>query len=133
MSEGRVFNTLQALGKTTLACSLAVAAKSDGRRRAGTGKQGRRRDPGAVAMAVQAATTQTEDQVSKTDLAGFLRLSGAGTSPGKCSERAGKKGFVVYLNPELLHQVKPAALAEHKTLQQVSVEALEEMVAKRGT
>ena len=43
----------------------------------------------------------------------------------------GKKGFLIYLDPELLHQVKTVALAEQKTLQQIGVEALEELVAAR--
>ena len=70
--------------------------------------------------------------MSKTDLAGALRLAGAGATPGKRPERIGQKGFLIYLDPELLHQVKTVALAERKTLQQIGVEALEEMVASRG-
>ena len=58
-------------------------------------------------------------------------LAGAGTSRGKRPERVGKKGFLVYLEPELLHQVKTVALAERKTLQEIGVEALEEIVAAR--
>ena len=69
--------------------------------------------------------------MSKTDLAGALRLAGAGTTPGKRAERVGKKGFLVYLDPELLHQVKIVALAERKTLQQIGVEALEGVVRER--
>ena len=45
--------------------------------------------------------------------------------------RVGKKGFLVYLDPELLHQVKTVALAERKTLQQIAVEALEGVVRER--
>ena len=71
--------------------------------------------------------------MSKTDLAGALRLAGAGTTPGKRPERVGKKGFLVYVDPELLHQVKTVALAERKTLQQMGVEALEELVSSRGS
>ena len=71
--------------------------------------------------------------MSKTDLAGALRLAGAGTTPGKRAERVGKKGFLVYLEPELLHQVKTLALAERKTLQQIGVEAMEHLVASRRT
>ena len=59
------------------------------------------------------------------------RKGGAGTSPGKRPERVGKKGFVVYLDHELLHQVKTVALAERKTLQEIGVEALEELVEAR--
>ena len=70
--------------------------------------------------------------MSKADLAGALRLAGAGTTPGKRAERVGKKGFLVYLDPELLHQVKTVALAERKTLQQIGEEALEELVASRS-
>ena len=70
--------------------------------------------------------------MSKTDLAASLRLAGAGTTPGKRPERVGKKGFLVYLDPELLHQVKTVALAEQKTLQQIGEEALEELVDSRG-
>ena len=70
--------------------------------------------------------------MSKTDLAGALRLAGAGNTPGKRAERVGKKGFLVYLDPELLHQVKTVALAERKTLQQIGVEALEELVGSRN-
>ena len=69
--------------------------------------------------------------MSKTDLAASLRLAGAGTTPGKRAERVGKKGFLVYLDPDLLHQVKTVALAEQKTLQQIGVEALERLVAMR--
>ena len=69
--------------------------------------------------------------MSKTDLAASLRLAGAGTSPGKRAERVGKKGFLVYLDPELLHQVKTVALAERKTLQQIGVEAMAVLVASR--
>ena len=69
--------------------------------------------------------------MSKTDLAGALRLAGAGTATGRRPERVGKKGFLVYLEPELLHQVKTVALAERKTLQEIGVEALEEFVATR--
>ena len=71
--------------------------------------------------------------MSKTDLAGALRLAGAGTTPGKRAERVGKKGFLVYLDPELLHQVKTVALAEQKTLQEIGVEAVEALVASRRT
>ncbi|MYA31841.1 MAG: hypothetical protein F4Y31_11475 [Gammaproteobacteria bacterium] len=67
----------------------------------------------------------------KADLAESLRLARAGAAPGKRPERVGKKGFVVYLDPELLHQVKIVALAERKTLQEIGVEALEELVTKR--
>ena len=67
----------------------------------------------------------------QTDLAESLCLAGAGTAPGKRSERVGEKGFVVYLDPELLHQVKTLALAERKTLQEIGVEALEGIVAAR--
>ena len=35
---------------------------------------------------------------------------------------------MVYLAPELLHQVKTVALAERKTLQEIGVEALQELV-----
>ena len=70
--------------------------------------------------------------MSKTNLAGALRLAGAGTTPEKRPERVGKKGFLVYLDLELLHQVKTVALAERKTLQQIGVEALEEWVDSRG-
>ncbi len=38
-------------------------------------------------------------------------------------------GFVVYLNPELLQQVKTLALAEPKMLQQFGVEALVALLA----
>ena len=69
--------------------------------------------------------------MSKTDLVGALRLAGAGTTPGKRPERIGKKGFLVYLDPELLHQVKTVALAERKTLQEIGVEALEDLVVSR--
>ena len=69
--------------------------------------------------------------MSKTNLAGALRLAGAGTTLGKRAERVGKKGFLVYLDPELLHRVKTVALAEQKTLQQIGVEALERLVASR--
>ena len=69
--------------------------------------------------------------MSKTDLAASLRLAGAGTSPGKRPERVGKTGFVVYLDPELLHQVKTVALAERKTLQEIGVQALERLVATK--
>ena len=74
--------------------------------------------------------------MSKTDLAAALRRAAAGASPGKRPERVGKKGFLVYLDPELLHQVKTVALAEQKTLQEIGVEALEGVVratAGRGT
>ena len=54
-----------------------------------------------------------------------------GPPPGKRPERIGKKGFLIYLDPELLHQVKTLALAERKTLQQIGVEALEELVAAK--
>ena len=70
--------------------------------------------------------------MSKTDLAASLHLAGAGTSPGKRPERVGKKRFVVYLNPELLHQIKTVALAERKALQEIGVEALEELVDSRS-
>ena len=83
-------------------------------------------------MAASAVETQTEEEMSKTDLAGALRLAGAGTTPGKRAERVGKKGFLVYLGPELLHQVKTVALAERKTLQQIGVEALAALVVTRG-
>ena len=69
--------------------------------------------------------------MSKPDLASALRRASAGSSPGKRPERVGKKGFVVYVDPELLHQVKTVALAERKTLQQLGVEALEAWVASR--
>ena len=69
--------------------------------------------------------------MSKTNLAAALRRARAGSSPGKRPERVGKKGFVVYLDPELLHQVKTVALAERKTLQQIGEEALEELVRGR--
>ena len=52
--------------------------------------------------------------------------------PGKRPERIGKKGFLIYLDPELLHQVKTLALAERKTLQQIGEEALEQLVGSRG-
>lgn len=84
-------------------------------------------------MAVEEAATQTEKEMSKTDLAASLRLAGTGSAPGKRPERVGKKGFVVYLDPELLHQVKIVALAERKTLQEIGVEALEELVVSRQT
>ena len=71
--------------------------------------------------------------MSKTELAASLRLVGAGTSPGKRPERVGKKGFLVYLDPELLHKVKTLALAERKTLQEIGVEALEGLVDSRAT
>ena len=83
-------------------------------------------------MDAQTAGTQAEEEMSKTDLAGALRLAGAGAAPGKRAERVGKKGFLVYLDPELLHQVKTVALAERKTLQQMGVEALEDLVAARN-
>ena len=67
----------------------------------------------------------------KTDLARGLLLANAGTTLGKRPERLGKKGFLVYLEPELLHQVKTLALAERKTLQEIGVEALEELVDSR--
>ena len=70
--------------------------------------------------------------MSKTDLVGALRLAGARATPGKRAERVGKKGFLVYLGPELLHQVKTVALAERKTLQQIGVEALAALVVTRG-
>ena len=70
--------------------------------------------------------------MKKTDLAVSLRLAGAGASPGKRPERVGKKGFVVYLDPELLHRIKTVALAERKTLQEIGVEALEELLVTRG-
>lgn len=66
--------------------------------------------------------------MGKTKLAKFLRLAGTGTKTPKRPERVGKKGFVVYLDPELLHQVKTVALAERKTLQEIGVEALERLV-----
>ena len=69
--------------------------------------------------------------MSKPDLASALRRASAGAAPGKRPERVGKKGFVVYLDPELLHQVKTVALAERKTLQEIGVEVLEELVASR--
>ena len=58
------------------------------------------------------------------------------TTPYSCCQvvqRMGStsKGFLVYLDPELLHQVKTVALAERKTLQQIGVEALEALVASR--
>lgn len=71
--------------------------------------------------------------MKKTDLAESLRLAEAGTSPGKRPERVGKTGFVVYLDPELLHQVKTVALAERKTLQEIGVEALEALVSSRAS
>lgn len=84
-----------------------------------------------MAMAVEAAANETENKMKKTDLATSLSLAGAGSALGKRPERVGKKGFVVYLDPELLHQVKTVALAERKTLQQIGVEALEEIVTSR--
>ena len=69
--------------------------------------------------------------MKKTDLAESLRLAGGGVSAGKRPERVGKKGFLVYLDPELLHQVKTVALAERKTLQEIGVEALGELVSQR--
>ena len=68
--------------------------------------------------------------MSKPDLASALRRASAGSSPGKRPERVGKKGFVVYVNPDLLHQVKTVALAERKTLQEIGVEALEALVIR---
>ena len=41
--------------------------------------------------------------MKKTDLAASLSLARAGSAPGKRPERVGKKGFLVYLDPELLH------------------------------
>ena len=84
-------------------------------------------------MAAEAARTQAEKNMKKTDLAASLRLAGAGATLGKRPERVGKKGFVVYLDPELLHQVKTVALAERKTLQQIGMEALEEFLSSRGS
>ena len=84
-----------------------------------------------MAMAAAATEAETEEEMSKPDLAAALRRAGAGASLGKRTERVGKKGFVVYLDPELLHQVKTVALAERKTLQQIGVEALEALVESR--
>lgn len=70
--------------------------------------------------------------MSTTDLAAALRQVRAGAGPGRRPERIGKKGFLVYLDPDLLHQLKTLALAEHKTLQQIGVEALEELLASRA-
>ena len=70
--------------------------------------------------------------MSKTDLAASLRLAGAGADPAVRPERVGKKGFLVYLDPELLHQLKTVALAERKTLQEIGVEALEALVVSHG-
>ena len=75
---------------------------------------------------------QAGEYMTKPDLAGALCPANTGVTPGKRPERIGKKGFLIYLDPELLHQVKTVALAERKTLQQIGVEALEEMVASRG-
>ena len=82
-------------------------------------------------MAASAVEEKAEEEMKKTDLAGALRRARAGSSPGKRPERVGKRGFVVYLDPGLLHQVKTVALAERKTLQQVGVEAMEVLVASR--
>ena len=71
--------------------------------------------------------------MSKTNLATALRRAGAGPNPGKRPERVGEKGFLIYLDPELLHQVKTVALAERKTLQEIGVEALQELVSSRGS
>ena len=73
-------------------------------------QQGRRGNRGIVGMAAAGAEAQTEEEMSKTNLAGELRLAGAGTTLCKWPERVGKRGFLVYLDPELLHQVKTVAV-----------------------
>ncbi|MYH34633.1 MAG: hypothetical protein F4133_12630 [Gammaproteobacteria bacterium] len=79
-----------------------------------------------------AATTTVKKMKKKTDLAESLRLARPSAAADKRPERVGKKGFLVYLDPELLHQVKIVALAERKTLQEIGVEALEGLVVSRS-
>ena len=84
-------------------------------------------------MAAETVATDTGKKMKKkTDLAESLRLAGAGATGGKRPERVGKKGFLVYLDPELLHRIKTVALAERKTLQEIGVEALEAFMRQRN-
>ena len=77
-------------------------------------QQGRRGNRGIVGMAAAGAEAQTEEEMSKTNRAGELRLAGAGTTLCKWPERVGKRGFLVYLDPELLHQVKTVAVLSER-------------------
>lgn len=54
-------------------------------------------------------------------------------APGARSSRAGKKGMLIYIDPELSRRLKHLAIDEDKTLQQIGVEALEMLLAARSS
>ena len=52
-------------------------------------------------------------------------------SPGRTMGRAGKKGIVIYVEPEMARSLKRIAVDEDTTLQALGSEALEALIDQR--
>ncbi|MXW74035.1 MAG: hypothetical protein F4X96_08655 [Gammaproteobacteria bacterium] len=67
---------------------------------------------------------------SKNPLSGVFDRASAAGAPGR-PERSGKKGVVIYLDPDMHRELKMAAVREDTTLQQLGVEALAALLEER--
>ena len=52
-------------------------------------------------------------------------------SPGRTMSRAGKKGIVIYVEPEMARSLKRIAVDEDTTLQALGLEALGKLIDQR--